>query len=78
MPWHLATGKWLVIGSTSPAAGLALNCLSEAAVVVNDSSVWHGFSCRLHPLTTRWVWLRYVKTLLNVFVCFSSPQQTAA
>lgn len=31
--WDLAAGKWLVIGSASPAAGLALNRSGEAAVV---------------------------------------------
>lgn len=40
--------------------------------MVNDSSIWHDSSCRFHPLTTKWVWLRYVKILLNVFLPFPS------
>lgn len=64
--WNLGAGKRRGVGSTSPAAGLALGCLGSAALVVDDSGVCHGFSRRLHPLRTRWVWPWYVKTQLSV------------
>lgn len=41
--WGLAAGKWLLVGSTSLAIGLALNCSTEASVVVSDSSIWQFF-----------------------------------
>lgn len=52
VPWDSAPGKWLITESTFPAAGLALSCSGEAAVVVSDSSIWHSFCCGLCPLTT--------------------------